>query len=67
VRISEANPVDAAALRNLDITTLMGNQVLFDRSALLEAIREQRAVPRAGPYGNDNPLQGTEHADGDFG
>jgi SnoaL-like domain len=43
------------------------NQTLFDRSALLDTIRQQRATPHPVPRGNDKPLLRTECADGDFG
>jgi SnoaL-like domain len=44
------------------------NQVFFDRSALLDAIREQANPGTTLPHGNDNPrLLRMEHADGDFG
>jgi SnoaL-like domain len=43
------------------------NQVFFDRSAMLDAIGEQRTAAHPVPHGNDNPLLGMERADGDFG
>jgi hypothetical protein len=43
------------------------NQVFFDRSLLLDAIREQRITAQTVAHGNDNPLPGMERADGDFG
>jgi hypothetical protein len=64
VQFIESNFRRCRRAQNLHITIWMGKQVFFDRSALLAAIREQRAAARRTVQQQQSP---TRHGASDGG